>query len=263
MLVKNKTILLTGASSGIGEALAYELSARGARLFLLARDMERLEKVKSQCSHPELHHCYRVDLLDYHQAAAKTLQILKNHQKIDILINNAGISQRSYAKDTDISVDEKLMAVDYFAPVAMTKALLPHWLQSGHGQVVTVSSIAGIIATPYRSGYAGAKHAIIGFMDSLRAESYQQNLVVTMLCPGFIKTGISVNALIGDGSTLGSVDKVQANGMEPAICARLMVNAIEKDKAMALMGGKERFAVLLNRIFPALVRRIMRTAKVR
>ncbi len=263
MIVKDKTILLTGASAGIGEMLAYELAKRGARLILVARDEQRLEKVKTQCERSQEHIVATIDLMDYHSAAKRTLELQQKHGDIDILINNAGISQRSFASETNISVYEKLMSVDYFAPVAMTKALLPDMLARRSGQIVTVSSIAGKIATPYRSGYSAAKHAIIGFMDSLRAETWRENLVVTILCPGFIKTGISVNALTGDGSTLGSVDSGQANGMEPQLCAKLMVDAIEKNKDEAIMGGKEKYAVTLKRFFPGLVNRIIRKAKVR
>jgi short-subunit dehydrogenase len=263
MKLKGKRVLLTGASAGIGEALAYEMARRGAHLTLVARRQEALEAVRQACERPDDHRCAVIDLTDYRAAARKVAELSRQVGGFDVVVHNAGISQRSFAVETAIDVDERLMAVDYFAPVAITKALLPEMIQRGHGQIVTVSSLAGKMATPYRSGYSAAKHAIIGFMDALRAETWRQGITVTVLLPGFIATGLSLRALTGDGSPLNQLDDAQKNGMEPARCARLMVDAIEADRDEAAMGGREKYGLYLKRFFPRLFNRVIRKAKVR
>lgn len=264
MQIRGARILLTGASSGIGEALAYELARRGGELTLVARRESLLESVKRKCASPEAHRVLPLDLTDYHGAASAIAQEAQQHGMFDIVIHNAGISQRSFAEETLVTVDETLMAVNYFAPVAITKALLPEMLARRSGQIVVVSSVAGKIATPYRSGYSAAKHAIIGFMDALRAEVHDRGVIVTNLMPGFIATGLSLRALTGDGAPLNQLDDAQKNGLDPGETARRMVNAIERGAdEVAIAGWRERSALWLQRISPAILRRVIRKAKVR
>lgn len=263
MFFENKTIWITGASSGIGEALVYELSRQKAKLIISSRRAGELERVKSKCANPGLVTILTLDLsfTDTLYLAAKNAIAVYGY--IDILVNNGGISQRALAKDTDIEVDKKIMNINYFGTIALTKALIPHFIERQSGQFVVVSSLVGKFGTPYRSGYAASKHALHGFFDSLRAELYQENVKVTLICPGFIKTEISINALTENGRKLNKMDAAQANGMKPDKCAKLMVSAIQKEKKEVYIGGKEKSGVYLKRFFPGVFARYLRNAKVR
>ncbi|GHN01450.1 oxidoreductase [Cytophagales bacterium WSM2-2] len=262
----HKVIWITGASSGIGEALAYELSRKnGVKLIISARRKEELERVQGNCSQSDI----RVLPLDL--AKPETLQLsteaaIQLFGHIDILINNGGISQRSLAKDTQLSVDREVMEVDYFGTLALTKYLLPHFLKRKSGHFVTVSSVMGMIGTPYRSGYAAAKHALHGFFDSLRAELWKdsKDIFVTLICPGWVKTQVTINALTGDGSRLNKMDKTTDQGMSANVFAVKMVAAIENKREEVYIGGaKEVFAVYVKRFFPKIFSMIIRKAKVR
>lgn len=268
MSLQGKVIWLTGASSGIGEALAYELAKRKVRLILSARRKEELERVKGNC-HPLAQP--NIKLLPFDLAEAANLQLITEAAvhlfgQVDILINNGGISQRSLAKDTLVNVDRKIMEVDYFGTLSITKYLLPHFLKRKSGHYVVVTSAMGLIGTPYRSGYAAAKHALHGFFDSLRAELWKEsrNIHVTLVCPGWVHTNISVNAMIGDGSKLNQMDTTTHQGLDPKDFAKKMIGAIEKKKNEVYIGGwKEVSAIYLKRFLPDLFARIVRTAKVR
>ena len=201
--LENKVIWITGASSGIGEALTYELARQKARLILSARRKEELERVKGNCLTASQ---ANIRILPMDLSEASTLKLITElaiqyFGHIDVLVNNGGISQRSLAKDTLLEVDRKIMEVDFFGTITITKHLLPHFLLRKSGHFVNVSSVMGLIGTPYRSGYAAAKHALHGFFDSLRAELWKdsRSIHVTMICPGWVKTNVSINALIGDG----------------------------------------------------------------
>jgi short-subunit dehydrogenase len=266
--IKNKVIWLTGASSGIGEALAYELANRGAKLILSARRKEELARVKGNC-HSAAQPDIRILPLDLSQADTLKLSTeaaIQIFGHVDILVNNGGISQRSFAKDTLIDVDRRLMEVNYFGAVALTKYLLPHFLKRKSGQFVIVSSLTGIFGTPYRSGYAASKHALHGFFDSLRAELYKDvknAITVTMICPGFIRTPITLSAVTGDGTPLGKMDEAQFKGMPSDWCAKKIARAIEKKKEEVYIGGKETIGVRFKRLFPKLFSKYIRNAAVR
>ena len=261
-----KIVWLTGASSGIGEALCYELARRGARLILSARRKEELERVKGNCpkkTQPNI----RILPLDL--AEPTTLQLsaraaIQVFGHLDVLINCGGISQRSLAHETILEVDRKIMEVDYFGAISLAKYLLPHFLKRKQGHFVIVSSVMGIIGTPYRSGYAAAKHALHGFFDSLRAEVWREKIFVTIICPGWVRTNVTINALTGDGTALNQMDQTTARGLKPEYVARKIIRAIEKRKEEVYIGGrKEKFAVYMKRFFPGIYSRIVRKAKVR
>ena len=163
--INNKIVWITGASSGIGEALAYELASRNCKLILSARNIEALEKVKANCKIDVF--ILPLDLSDFDKAKTHAQNAIAAFGKIDVLINNGGISQRSLIIDTDFSVDQKLIEVDYLGTVALTKAILPHFINNKNGQFVTITSLMGKFGSPYRSGYCGAKHALHGFFDVL------------------------------------------------------------------------------------------------
>lgn len=257
----DRRVWITGASSGIGEGLARVLDRRGARLVLSARRRDRLEEVRSGLGRPDDHQVLPMDVTDIDRTDERVQEAWAGGP-IDVMIHNAGISQRSLAADTDVSVDRRVMEVNYFGVVALTKALLPAMLERGGGRFVVVSSLVGKISTPMRSGYSASKHALHGFFDALRAELYDRGIRVTLACPGFVRTEISFHALTGDGSEQGTMDDAQEHGLAPAVCAERIVRAAEAEKREVLIGGKEVWAVRLHRFFPGLFHRMTRTAKV-
>jgi short-subunit dehydrogenase len=266
--LSGKVIWITGASSGIGEALAYELVKQGAKLILSARRKDELERVKGNCP-AEAQPFIRVLPLDLSEPSTLKLSAeaaIQLFGHIDILINNGGISQRSLAKDTTLDVDRRIMEVDYFGSLALTKHILPHFLKRKAGHFVTITSVMGKIGTPYRTGYAAAKHALHGFFDSLRAELWKdsRNIFVTLVCPGWINTNLSMVALLGDGSPQNKKDDTHQQGMHPNVFAKKLIRAIEKKKREVYIGGtKEVLAIYLKRFLPGLFSKIVRNAKVK
>ena len=263
--LRNKVIWLTGASSGIGEALAYELADKGAKLILSARRKEELERVKSNCN-VAVRNDIRILPLDLTQpqileAASQTAIQFFGH--VDILINNGGISQRSLAQESTMEVYRRLMEVNFFGAVALTKYILPHFVSRKQGHIAVLSSVAGKYGTPYRSGYSASKHALHGFFDSVRAEHFKDNVSVTILCPGVINTPITMSALTGDGTPLNKMDEWQTKGKPVKWCAERIANAIETKKEEVYIGGKEVLLVHIKRFLPFLYYRIIRKVKVR
>ena len=263
MKVNEKTIWITGASSGIGRALAVNLSRRSARLILSARSVERLEDCRQACAYPDRHVVLPLDLADPASLQEASRIALEKCEAIDILINNGGVGQRSFVVDTRLEVDRRIMEINFFGAVALTKLVLPSMLSRKLGHIVVISSVIGKLGTPYRAAYAASKHALHGFFDSLRAELWDQGIRVTMICPGFVRTNLSINALKGDGSTFGSMDAAQAAGMDPEVCSEKIVRAIEAERNEVYMGGKEILGVYLQRFVPDLFAKIIRKAKVR
>lgn len=256
-------IWITGASSGIGEATAKMFSKSGYRVILSARKATELERVKKACASPEDCRVLPLDLEANDSFSEKVNEALGFFGQIDIMLHNGGISQRSLVKDTLLEVDRKLMEVNFFGTVALTKCLLPHFIQRNKGHFAVVSSLVGKFGTPYRSSYSASKHALHGFFDSLRAEHTENSLLVTMICPGFIRTQVSVNALTGDGSVLGEMDQAQAQGMSPDQCAQEIYEGISQKKLELYIGGKEKYYVLVKRFLPDLFAKLLTKAKVR
>ena len=256
-------IWITGASSGIGEAAAKKFSNSGYAIILSARNEHELNRVKQACAFPDDCRILSLDLATSADFSEKVATSISFFGQVDILLHNGGISQRSLIKDTLLEVDRRLMEVNYFGTVALTKAILPHFLARKKGQFGVVTSLVGKFGSPYRSSYAGAKHALHGFFDTLRAEHHQDGIAVTLICPGFIRTQVSINAVTGDGSPLGEMDQAQDQGMSPEACAEGIFKALLKKKEEVYIGGKETLAVYLKRFLPGLFSRILRTAKVR
>jgi len=257
-----KTIWITGASSGIGAALARALATRGARLILSARTTVKLEAVRQSCSAPDEHLCLTMDLADQSSIDAAWNQLQEMPREVEILINNAGMTQRDRVMDTRMEVYRLLQEVNFLAAVDLTKKVLPDMLARGAGQIVAVSSVMGKFASPQRSGYAAAKHALQGFMDSLRAEVHAAGIRVLVASPGFVNTDVSRNALRGDGTPHGKMDPGQATAISAESCAEQIITAMVKGRAEVFPGGKERIGLLLNRLSPALLRRVMRKVRV-
>lgn len=262
---KNKRVWITGASSGIGEALSLAFAEQGAHLVLSARNEVEINRVSAACSSVGAASVLVQPLdLERHEMIPSIVEsVLKKVGKVDILVNNGGISQRALARETSLEVDKRLMAVNYFGTVALTKALLPNMLTHQLGHIVTITSLTGKFGSPYRSSYAASKHALHGFFDSLRAELLDAHIKVTLICPGFVRTNVSKNALTGDGAKLGTMDEATDNGMEPERLAYKILQAIEQGKEEAYFGGKEVLGVYLKRFFPHYFANLIAKAKVR
>ncbi len=256
-------VWITGASSGIGEALAYELDKKGCKLILSSRKEEQLQRVKNNCEHPENVKVLPMDLENFEEIPKKADIAISSFGHLDVLINNAGISQRSLIAETDLAVYKKLMDVDYLGTVAVTKAVLPHFVNRKSGHIATVSSLMGMFSSPYRSGYCGAKHALHGFFDALRMEHEKDNIKVTLVCPGFIATDVAKNALKGDGTAQNTDDEATKNGMPVSELGQKMVKAMEKGKMEVYIGRKEILAIYVKRFFPKLLHRIVMKSEVR
>lgn len=255
----NKVVWITGASSGIGEATAYQFAKEGAKLILSARREDELLRVKQSTGLPsDQVLVLPLDVEKIEDIPQKTKQAAEHFGRIDVLFNNAGISQRGSVLDTDMEVYHKIMNLNFFGVIALTKAVLPYMQQQKSGNITVTSSISGKLATPMRSGYCASKHALHGFFDALRSEVYQDNIKVSLICPGYIRTNISYNAVAADGSKFGKMDENQANGMSPEECASRIVDAIYKNKQEVYMGGKEVLGVYLKRFFPRILSKILR-----
>ncbi len=263
MSFSNKVVWITGASSGIGKALALELSRKNAQLILSSRKKESLELVKKECKNPSKVKIVTLDLEDYTNLQVKVNKAIACFNKVDVLVNNGGISQRSLAKDTNIFVDKKIMDINYLGTISLSKAILPHFIKNKQGHFVVTTSIVGKIGTPLRSSYAASKHALHGFFDSLRAENYQNNITVTLVCPGFVKTNVSINALTGDGTPQEKMDIATKNGIEPQRFAKLMAKAIiRKKEEVYIAGAKEKLGVYAKRFYPKLLSAMVRKLSV-
>ena len=248
--ISGQVIWITGASSGIGEALAYELSTMGNTLILSARNKERLTEVKARCNNSAKVHILPMDLKDFSAMPTLVSQAIEATGPIDILINNAGISQRSLIADTHFDVYKKLNDINYLGTIALSKAVLPYFIAQQKGHFVTITSLMGRFGSPLRSGYCGAKHGLHGFFDVLRMEHEKDNVDVTLVCPGFIKTNVAKNALTADGSPQNVNDHATSKGMEVHIFAKKMISAVAKKKFEVNIGGKEIAGVYLKRFFP-------------
>ena len=249
---EGKVAWVTGASSGIGEALARALANRGAVVVLSSRREDRLRQVQSACHQPERHLAVPLDLNDLATVESAAERVKEQFGHIDVLINNAGLSQRALAVDTELSVDRQIMDVNYIGPVALTKRVLPTMIDRGAGHIVVVSSLLGKFGVGSRSAYAASKHALHGFFDSLRAEVYQSGIRITVVCPGFVRTNASINALMGDGTPQGIMDENLQKGLSPEYCADKILRAVKRCKREIYLGRKEKLGVYLSRFAPGM-----------
>jgi len=257
---QDKVVCITGASSGIGEATAYRFAEEGARLLLIALEEDKLQEVKRKClqlDSPDVE-TYPYNLADLENLPALMEQAWSRFGHIDVMYNNAGISQRTTVADTEMSMIHKIMDIDYFAPVIIAKTLLPKLLENGGGQFAVTTSIAGCFGFPLRCAYSSAKHALYGFFESLHAEYYAQNVRVTLVCPGRVRTNISFYALDKGGKQHGKMDAGQANGITPEKAADKIVRAIYRRKREVLVGSTELLMAYIKRFFPGLCARLAR-----
>ena len=254
MSLKDSIVWITGASSGIGRALAIECARQGARLLLTARRIEALEDTRQACERPGDHVCLTHDVTDRNAHEGIMQTILDTWGRLDIIVLNAGIGQRGSVAETSPDVERNLMEVNFFGQTEVLHAVLPHFLERNAGQVVVISSIMGKLATPRRATYAASKHALHGYFEALRAELYQTRIAVTLICTGYIRTDISYHSVSGSGQAYGEMDDQHRDAMPPEVYARRAVRTIRRRKPVAFIGGPERFAPLLERISPAFVR---------
>lgn len=261
---KDLTIWITGASSGIGAALAIAFAKRGARIILSGRNEEKLEAVKKRCKRANKHIIVPFDISDANQATAAYLSVKKQAGKIDWLINNAGVSQRSLIMETTEEVERRIMEIDYFAQTRLTRLVLPDMLAQGSGKIVMISSVAGLLGTQYRGAYGAAKAAIHMWANSLRAELHDQGIEVATVFPGFIQTNISINALTGDGSMQGTMDDATNKGLSASAFAKQVVKALTKgEEYIIVAGSKEKLATRVNRISPPKLYKLIRESQVK
>lgn len=252
-----KRVWITGASSGIGEALAREFHRAGAKVILSARREEELKRVQAECGEEGSTKILPLDISATDELEQKAKVALEIFGGIDILVNNAGVTQRSLVKDTELEVYRRLMEVNFFGAVALTKAILPSMIENKTGHIVVISSLVGKFGTPLRSGYAAAKHALHGFFDSLRAEVTRYGIKVTLVCPGYIRTDISLHALRGDGSLHNKMDSGQEKGMAVERCAQEILKSIALGREEVYVGGRDKYIVYLKRFFPGLFSRMI------
>ena len=259
MIFKNKVIWITGASSGIGEALVKAFAAKGAKLVLSSRRKEELERVKKECKLTN-ENCLilPLDLSNTSGIDSLTKNVIDKFHRIDVLVNNGGISQRSLAKETPIEIDRKIMEVNFFGQVAITKSVFPFMLKQKSGQIIVISSISGKFGFWLRTAYASSKHALHGFFESLRLETEADGVKILIAVPGKIQSNISIHALKKDGSKHNVMDKSQEAGMPAEECAAIILDAMKKNKEEILIGGREIKAVWLKRHFPKWFGKVIR-----
>jgi len=255
---QGRRVWITGASSGIGEGLALAFHQAGAKLILSARREDELKRVQSACGGEPETLILPMDVTDAAELPQKTQLALSLFGGIDILVLNAGITQRSRTRETDESVYRRLMEVNFFAPEAMARALLPSMLAQKRGHIVVISSVAGKFGVPMRSGYSATKFALHGFFEALRAEEERNGVHVTMVCPGYIQTDISFSALRGDGRKHAKMDSELAHGMPADECARQILQGIgRKKKEIVVAGAREKALVYVKRFFPTLLAKMI------
>ena len=253
MKFAGKTLWITGASSGIGRAVAIELSLKRCHLILSSRNQEDLQKVALICEkNGSSTSVMPFDLGDPKAIESTTKIVLEREKQIHGLYHFGGISQRSYAHETSIDVDRKIFEVNFFGTIELTKNLLPSMILNGGGQIGVTSSIVGKFGFPYRSSYSASKQALHGFFESLRAENVSNNVLVSMIIPGRVKTNISVNALDKHGKIHNKMDEGQDKGLSVEKTARIIVKQLEKEKKEILVGGSELIMVHIRRFFPRL-----------
>lgn len=257
--LKNKIIWITGASSGIGEALVYECAKQNAFIIVSSRREDELIRVANNANlTSENSLIIPFDLANTNHVKDYAQQIISKFGRIDILINNGGQSQRGEAIETSNETERQLFEINYFSAVNLSKAVLPHMLKNGSGKIVIVSSIAGKFGFYLRSSYSAAKHALYGYFESLRLEVEKKGISVLMVCPGKIKTNVSLNAALSSGKSHNKMDEGHENAMSAETCAKHIIAGILNNKEEIFVGGKELLIVKIKRYLPKLFSKLIR-----
>lgn len=257
-----KVVWITGASSGLGAALALALDKEDAQLILSARNSSGLEKTSAACRHPENIFLLPLDLEDPDSFAQKFELVLARFGRLDILINNAGVSQRSLTAETGMPVFRKIMETNFFGPVLLSKLVMAYFETVHTGRVVVISSLTGRVGLPMRSAYCASKFALEGFWNSWRTESARHpGIGLLVVRPGAIRTEIAGNALTGNGTTFNQKDPLIEKGIDPERAASMILKAIKKGTKTLFIGSAgARFLLLLARYWPAMATRAARKA---
>lgn len=251
MRLRDKVIWITGASSGIGEALAVEMAGRGNVVLLSARREEELQRVAANIqSQGGQAHVLPMDLTDIEGMPKRFEEVLRMAGRVDVLVNNGGISQRSYARDTPLELDRDMFEINFFSSVALTKVVLPHMRERGSGQICAISSVVGFFGFKQRTAYSASKHAMKGFFESLRLEEWDSGIEVNVVYPGSIRTNISKYAVNEKGEAHGQMDPRQQGGMPADLCARKIIRGMERNKGEILVGRRELLLVYVRRCWP-------------
>ena len=254
MKEKRKLVWITGASSGIGKGLSNAYNDKNYDILLSGRRIEALKEIAASLSNKS--EILNFDVEDYTQIDQAVEKLKAMARFPDIIILNAGISQRSYAIDTDMSVTERIMKVNFFSNVYIVKSILS-LIRSNKTHLVIISSVSGKLGSQMRSSYSASKHALHGYFDSLRAELASDGVKITLVCPGYVATDISMNALTGDGKPQKSMDINTANGISVQYLASKIIKAVENKKNEVYIGGKEVLAIYLQRFLPSILAKLI------
>ncbi|MDZ4669100.1 MAG: SDR family oxidoreductase [bacterium] len=247
----NKTIVITGASSGIGKALAQQMAQPGSHLILAARNLDKLQDVMQVCiKNGAKCDCFFLDIASEASIKDFAEKLFQKFKVIDVLVNNAGISQRSQAEETSLAVDRRIMEVNFFGQVGLTKSLWPLLINSTHANIVLISSVVGTFGFPQRSAYSASKHALEGFFESWFLENTRKNIHFTTVSPGRIQTNISESALKADGTQHQVMDAGQINGIPAEVCAAKIVAGIAKNKRKIYVVQQEMVLIILRKLLP-------------
>lgn len=260
---KDKVIWVTGASSGIGEALVYALAQNGAQLIISSRRKEELERVRAKCQEPQKVHIVTFDQGNENEVKQGFQEAIAVHGKIDMLFNNGGVSQRAEALSTSMELEKRIFEINYFGNVLLSKLAVESMIKHDGGHIVVTSSLLGKWGFHLRSSYAATKHALHGYYDSLRFETENKGIQITLVMPGFIATEISKHAFNDAGKPTGEMDANQAGGISAAECATRILEGVAKGKKEFGVGGKEIKGLLLRRFFPQFFDQILRKKSAR
>jgi short-subunit dehydrogenase len=259
MNIKDKVIWISGASSGIGEALAYAVAKEGAILVLSARREQELKRVADNCKIEFKNYLILpLDLEFSDNIEEKVMLVLQRFGRIDVLINNSGVGHRTRALHTSTEIDRKIMEVNFFGTINLTKAVAKVMQKQKSGKLVVVTSIMGKYGLPLYSTYSASKHALFGYFESLRQELHKDNISVLIATPGFINTDVSTKLLREDGSAYGIKSEAQEKGMSATDCAKGILKAIKTNRDHKYVGGYEIFSVFVKQYFPKLFYKLMR-----
>jgi short-subunit dehydrogenase len=263
MFFKDKVVWITGASSGIGESLAYAFARQGAKLVLSARRVEELQRVKAACHLAnENILILPLDVSDTTSIPEQAKAVYDRFGQVDILINNAGVSHWTKVKDLSLEVIHKIFNVNFFGGIALTKAVLPKMLESKRGHIVVISSVLGKMVVQKQAAYNASKHALQGFYDTLRLEVAADGVNVLLVCPGFVRTNVAKNSLNKEGVAINQDNDKIAKGLDPDYVAEEILKAIETKKDEIILAGRpEKSAILLKRLAPGLFAKMMRKRK--
>lgn len=260
----NKVVWITGASSGIGEALVYEIVKMGGIIIASSNCKKELHQVRDNCTDlKDRVHIACFDLSETQNIEKLVIEQIRKFSRIDYLINLGGISQRARVDETPLTIDRKIMEINYFGTIALSKAVLPYMIDQKSGHILATSSISGRFGFPLRSAYSASKQAIHGFIETLHLENKENNIRGSVIIPGRVRTSISLHALLPDGSEQGTMDPGQEKGITPGRAARTIIKGIRRNRREIKVGGSELIMLYIRKYFPSIFFNIASRIKTR